>query len=66
MENPNFTKMSPDYKKSYRKMIEQDRAEKGEDVVILPAVKDEEAKTIYPDGWETVKPYLRKVPDPTK
>ena len=39
---------------------------KGEDVVILPAVKDEEAKKIYPDGWETVKPYLRKVPDPTK
>ena len=39
---------------------------KGEDVVILPAVKDEEAKKIYPDGWETVKPYLRKVPDPSR
>ena len=39
---------------------------KGEDVVILPAVKDEEAKKIYPNGWETVKPYLRKVPDPSK
>ena len=35
-------------------------------VVILPAVKDDEAKKIYPDGCETVKPYLRKVPDPTK
>ena len=40
--------------------------QKGEDVVILPAVKDDEAKKIYPDGWETVKPYLRKVPDPSK
>ena len=39
---------------------------KGEDVVILPAVKDDEAKKIYPNGWETVKPYLRKVPDPSK
>ena len=39
--------------------------QKGEDVVILPAVKNEEAKKIYPDGWETVKPYLRKVPDPS-
>ena len=39
---------------------------KGEDVVIVPAVKDEEAKKIYPDGWETIKPYLRKVPDPHK
>ncbi|MBD1142094.1 peroxiredoxin [Pelagibacterales bacterium SAG-MED32] len=39
---------------------------KGEDVVILPAVKNEDAEKIYPDGWETVKPYLRKVPDPSK
>ena len=40
--------------------------QKGEDVVILPAVKNEDAEKIYPDGWETVKPYLRKVPDPNK
>ena len=39
---------------------------KGEDVIIVPAVKDEEAKKLYPDGWETLKPYLRKVPDPSK
>ena len=39
---------------------------KGEDVVILPSIKDEEAKKIYPDGWKTLKPYLRKVPDPSK
>ena len=39
---------------------------KGEDVIIVPAVKDEEAKKIYPDGWETIKPYLRKVQDPVK
>ena len=25
-----------------------------------------EAKKIYPDGWKTIKPYLRKVPDPSK
>ena len=39
---------------------------KGEDVIIVPSIKDEEAKKIYPDGWETIKPYLRKVPDPHK
>ena len=39
--------------------------QKGDDVVILPAVKNEEAEKIYPDVWETVKPYLRKVPDPS-
>ena len=38
----------------------------GDDVIIVTKVTDEEAKKIYPDGWETVKPYLRKVPDPKK
>ena len=39
---------------------------KGENVIILPAVKDDEAKKLFPDGWDAVKPYLRKVPDPSK
>ncbi len=38
---------------------------KGDDVVILPAVNDEAAKDLFPEGWETVKPYLRKVSDPS-
>ena len=38
----------------------------GEDVIIVPKVTNEEAKKIYPDGWITIKPYLRKVPDPSK
>jgi len=37
---------------------------KGEDVIIVPAVSDEEAKQKYPGGWKTVKPYLRIVPQP--
>ncbi len=36
----------------------------GEDVIIVPAVSNEDAEKIYPDGWETVKPYLRKVKQP--
>ena len=36
----------------------------GEDVIIVPAVKDEEAKAKFPGGWKTVKPYLRVVPQP--
>ena len=39
---------------------------KGEEVIIVPAVKDDEAKKLYPNGWKAVKPYLRKVPDPSK
>ena len=38
----------------------------GEKVIIVPKVSNDEAKEIYPDGWETIKPYLRKVPDPVK
>lgn len=36
----------------------------GDDVVILPAVSDDEAKKKYPDGWRAPTPYLRFVPDP--
>lgn len=36
----------------------------GEDVVILPAVSDEQAKEKYPDGWKSPLPYLRIVPHP--
>ena len=39
---------------------------KGEEVIIVSAVKDDEAKKLFPDGWNSVKPYLRKVPDPSK
>ncbi len=38
----------------------------GEDVIIVPAVSDEAAKEKFPDGWKTVKPYLRLVPQPGK
>lgn len=36
----------------------------GDDVIIVPAVSDEQAKEKFPDGWETVKPYLRIVKQP--
>ena len=36
----------------------------GEDVIIVPAVSDEEAKARFPDGWKAPKPYLRIVPQP--
>ena len=36
----------------------------GEDVIISGSVSDEEAKKIYPDGWEAPRPYMRIVPQP--
>ena len=38
--------------------------QQGGDVIIVPAVSDEEAKETYPDGWETPLPYIRVVPQP--
>ena len=37
----------------------------GDDVIIVPAVTDEQAKAKYPQGWKTLKPYLRVVSQPT-
>jgi alkyl hydroperoxide reductase subunit AhpC len=36
----------------------------GEDVIITTAVSDDEAKTRFPAGWKTVKPYLRVTKQP--
>jgi alkyl hydroperoxide reductase subunit AhpC len=36
----------------------------GEDVIIVPAVSDAEAKQNYPGGWKAPKPYIRIVPQP--
>jgi alkyl hydroperoxide reductase subunit AhpC len=36
----------------------------GDDVIILPAVTEAEAKEKYPQGWKQPKPYLRIVPQP--
>jgi alkyl hydroperoxide reductase subunit AhpC len=36
----------------------------GDEVIIVPAVSDAEAKEKYPEGWKTVKPYLRLIPQP--
>lgn len=36
----------------------------GEDVIIVPAVSNEQAREKFPDGWEAPKPYLRIVPQP--
>ena len=36
----------------------------GEDVIIVPAVSDADAKQAYPGGWKAPKPYIRIVPQP--
>jgi alkyl hydroperoxide reductase subunit AhpC len=36
----------------------------GDDVIIAGSVSDEEAKEIYPDGWDSPRPYIRIVKQP--
>ncbi len=38
----------------------------GEAVIISSAVPDDEAKTLFPEGWTAPKPYMRYVPQPGK
>ena len=38
----------------------------GDDVVILPAIPDEEAKKLFPKGWKAQRSYLRLTPLPNK
>ena len=38
--------------------------EQGDDVIIAGSVSDDDAKEIYPDGWESPRPYIRIVPQP--
>ena len=38
----------------------------GDDVIIAGTVSDDEAKTKFPKGFKTIKPYLRLTPQPDK
>jgi alkyl hydroperoxide reductase subunit AhpC len=38
----------------------------GDDVIIVPAVSDDDAKAKFPKGWKALKPYLRVTPQPNK
>jgi alkyl hydroperoxide reductase subunit AhpC len=39
--------------------------QQGDDVIIAGSVSDDEAKTIYPEGWESPRPYIRIVQQPS-
>lgn len=38
----------------------------GDDVIIVPALSDDDAKAKFPKGWKALKPYLRVTPQPNK
>lgn len=50
----------------YQKVATPVNWKDGDDVIILPSVSDEEAQQLFPDGWTTVKPYLRMTKQPKR
>ena len=38
----------------------------GDDVIIVPALSDDDAKGRFPKGWKALKPYLRMTPQPNR
>ncbi|MBB2168872.1 peroxiredoxin [Gluconacetobacter aggeris] len=38
--------------------------QEGDDVIIAPSVSDEQARALFPNGWKTLRPYLRLVAQP--
>jgi alkyl hydroperoxide reductase subunit AhpC len=40
--------------------------ERGDDVIILASVSDEDAWMAFPEGWKAPKPYMRVVPQPER
>jgi len=49
---------------AYEKVATPADWNQGEDVVILPSISNEEAKEMFPDGIEEIRPYLRMTPQP--
>jgi len=50
---------------AYKKVATPANRKNGEDVIIVPAVSNEEAKELFPDGWDEQKPYLRVTKQPS-
>jgi thioredoxin-dependent peroxiredoxin len=51
---------------AYHKVATPANWKDGEDVIIIPAVSDDDAKELFPKGFDTIRPYLRVTPQPNK
>ena len=49
---------------AYHKVATPENWKNGDDVVIVPAVKNEDIASLFPKGYTEVKPYLRTTPQP--
>ncbi len=51
---------------AYHKVATPANWKDGDDVIIVPAVSDEDAKELFPAGWDAQRPYLRVTKQPNK
>ena len=50
---------------AYQKVATPANWKNGEDVIIVPSLSNDDAKQLFPEGWDEKKPYLRLVKQPT-
>jgi alkyl hydroperoxide reductase subunit AhpC len=50
---------------AYKKVATPANWNYGDDVIIVPALSNDEAKELFPDGWDEQKPYLRVTKQPS-
>ena len=50
---------------AYKKVATPANWRNGENVIIVPALSNDEAKELFPDGWDEQKPYLRVTKQPS-
>ena len=51
---------------AYSKVATPTNWKDSDDVIIVPALSNEEAKELFPNGWDEIKPYLRVTKQPNK
>ena len=60
--NPELYQSSHSFVWKYgRELLAQLAPQPGEHVIIVPSLSDEDAKARFPQGWKTLRPYLRVV-----
>jgi hypothetical protein len=51
---------------AYQKVATPANWKDGQDVIIVPSLSNDDAKNLFPGGWDEKKPYLRIVKQPSR
>ena len=62
---PRIGDIAPDFTAETTDGTVAQRWTDGDDVIIVPALRDDDARDKFPGGWDEQKPYLRVLPQPS-